>query len=175
MIIAGMYYFGRKIIGVRKDFCANCKRECISQQWQSFYCYHLFFIPLIPLGWHRDWVCTLCMQDPRRKPMLKPLLTILGILVALICGALAFSAWMSPTEEFGGAKVSWTLRVLPLAVSVFLIWLIFLRPRAPEPSIEQGRAMLTPLNDQECFFCHGPLEPYPKLHCPSCKVTVYRD
>src|SRR5712671_2886084 len=66
VIIHGQYHFGRRKVGARKDFCNACKRECLSELWRSFDCLHFFWIPLLPVGTHERWLCTLCNQNPRK-------------------------------------------------------------------------------------------------------------
>ncbi|HOF88118.1 MAG TPA: hypothetical protein PLZ36_08460 [Armatimonadota bacterium] len=42
LLIHGVYRFGLKKVGVRRDVCYNCKEQCIAERWQSFHCHHLF-------------------------------------------------------------------------------------------------------------------------------------
>lgn len=48
----------------RRDYCCTCEGEQLSIQWRSFVLLHLYFIPLLPLGFWREWRCKQCGQDP---------------------------------------------------------------------------------------------------------------
>ncbi len=175
LVISGIYHFKLTKIGVRRDVCYNCKKQCIAELWQSFQCYHLYWIPLIPLGTQREWKCTLCGADPRRKPAIGGLLKVLSVLLMLIFTAVTLAVWGASPAESGNAGVIWGLRLGFPAIVALLFWATFLRKPKPEPTVEERRALVEPLGDTECFYCRGPLESAPNPHCPTCKVTIYRD
>jgi hypothetical protein len=175
LVVHGLYRFGLKKIGVRRDVCYNCKEQCIAELWKSFHCYHLFWIPLIPLGPRREWECTLCGVNPRRKPTIGVLVKILSVLLMLILGSVTVSLWATPVYQIGVDGLVWGLRLLFPGAMAGLVWLMFIRKPKPEPSIEARRALVEPLSDRECFYCRGPLEQGLEVHCPTCQVTIYRD
>lgn len=55
LIVWGTHNFAKKLVGARRDFCNCCEHEVLTEQWQSFDMFHLYFIPLIPLGNRRRW------------------------------------------------------------------------------------------------------------------------
>ncbi len=173
-ILHGTYRFGLKKIGVRRDICNNCKRECIAEEWQSFHCHHFFFIPLIPLGTRKEWHCTLCNADPRYKSSANGLLKILGGLVCFCTLMGTIALWGSTPDDLDAGPL-WLMRFIFPAVFGVVLWATFIRQPQPTLTPQQRRSMLTPLDDKECFYCHGPLDLNPTLHCPRCQVTIYRD
>lgn len=175
LILHGTYRFGQKKIGVRRDLCLSCNRECIAEEWQSFRVHHIFFIPLIPLGMYKEWHCTLCNADPRYKSSASRLLKILSGLFMFMLLMATIGVWCGTSDNPGEMPIIWTLRLLAPALFGFLLWVTFLRKPKPGLTPEQRRSLIVPLDDRECFYCHGPLNLYPTLNCPRCQVTIYRD
>ncbi|HOF88117.1 MAG TPA: hypothetical protein PLZ36_08455 [Armatimonadota bacterium] len=107
--------------------------------------------------------------------MIGGLLMVLGIVLMLIFAAVTFAVWTAPAAAVGGAGLAWGLRLGFPAVVALLVWATFLRKPKPAPTIEERRALVEPLSDADCFCCRSPLATVPDLHCPTCKVTIYRD
>jgi hypothetical protein len=53
LVIHGLYRFKQHRIGVCKDLCNACEKETVTEEWRSFNVGHLYFIPLLPLGWRK--------------------------------------------------------------------------------------------------------------------------
>lgn len=168
MIINGIHHFGAVKIGIRKDYCNYCERECVAEEWRSFDAWHLFWIPVIPLGRRRRWLCTLCNQDPRARYRTGTWMKVAG---AVVLALLAWSSYSLPVEP-GKAFGTWAVRIL-FTLGFFTV-LLSLIP-SQEVTEADGRAGITPLDAEECFYCHGPLKPEPDLHCPACKIRVYTE
>jgi hypothetical protein len=82
-IIYGTYRLAPRLVAYRNDWCNHCDRRVLAHQWRSFYLGHLFWIPFLPLGFHKVWRCKVCAKNPRERVR-----TSIGRIVA---GLLAFS------------------------------------------------------------------------------------
>jgi hypothetical protein len=171
-IIYGLYRFAQKIVGYRQDYCNQCRAHVLAQCFRYFRCGHIFFIPLLPLGFKESWHCYRCGGNPRanynpKAEMLTAVanfLTMIGFF--LIIGPMTFmrSSGMAlidlvPVMGIGAGCIAiaglllwWTRRIIASD---------FVRPSIP--------------NTEACPMCGGKLSTDPHLSCPSCQVRVYTD
>src|SRR5262249_52837112 len=63
LAVHGTYRFGEKRTAFRNDFCANCRLPCRAIQLRTFDVHHIFWLPLIPLGFKKRWFCTRCHRQ----------------------------------------------------------------------------------------------------------------
>ena len=164
----GTYRFQRKRVGARKDFCHACERECIAEQWQSFDCGHLFFVPLLPLGTRTRWRCSLCGKDPRARYKTKTWLRILGLIVLPFPALILFVGPDSPTTRPSDAAAPYGMAVI--FGGAWLILLYSTLKRDDSPSGDRRRTALSPLGINSCLYCRTPLVSHPDPHCPTCGV-----
>ena len=168
LIIHGKYRFGRRKIGARKDFCNACQRECLSELWRSFDCGHIFWIPLLPLGFRERWCCTLCHRIPRARYRTgKPMLVAGLIASAFFLAAMSMS---KPKPGEMDANFLWGARIFFLLA--FLGLLYFVLKRGPAVPEADRRKADVPLSTKRCIYCGGPLTGKPHLHCPACQVRI---
>ena len=174
ILVYGTHHFGLKKTGVRKDFCSACRRECVAELYESFDFGHFFYIPILPFGRKRRWICTLCHQDPRGRQGTSTTFRILALILFPFIGfPLLFFGIRSLLDHVDEA---WAVIALS---AIFLVpWLFMLyrtiKPRKG-PTDEERRGGITPLNREECFYCHGPTTGEPNSHCPSCDMTIYTE
>jgi hypothetical protein len=172
VILFGTHRFSPKKIGVRKDFCGACERECIAEQWQSFDCGHIFFIPVLPLGTRARWRCSLCGKDPRARYATNRPLRIIGLFVLpLFFLPMLFVHSDHVTETPGEAYAPYIVAALFGLAWVYLLYATFFK--RPGPSVDQRRGAVTPLSTEVCFYCHGELRNDPYCHCQTCGIRVY--
>ncbi|GMV81678.1 MAG: hypothetical protein AMXMBFR7_28620 [Planctomycetota bacterium] len=83
LIFYGIHEFSKKVTDKAQVFCKTCQTKVDALEHQSFNMAHLFFIPLIPLGTKKVWICPECGNDPhcrtRTSRAKKILLCILGL------------------------------------------------------------------------------------------------
>lgn len=174
LILYGTHRFGLKKIGARKDFCNACERECVAEQWQSFDCGHVFFVPLIPLGRRQRWCCSLCGSDPRARYRTSKPMRIIGLFVLPVFFVpLWFVHEPTRLHRPSDAYAPYVMAFIFGGVWLWLLFTTFKRSSgAPE---DTRRAAVVPLSLDTCLFCRGPLALEPHPHCPACGIRIYAD
>jgi len=154
----GIYKFGRKRIAYRNDFCLMCDAERVSEHHQTFNVWHLFFVPLVPLGSHKKWHCTACGNDPhQRVESSRGLLYLFVAVLALLSVLFWFAptAPASPTETALDPGMVWSFRLIPLLIGGAIVaWL----QHAKQPTVLAERlATVAPLSMDACLYCRNRL------------------
>ena len=166
LIIHGTYHWRPRRTAFRNDYCRSCDAERLSVLIRTFDALHIFWIPVLPLGFWSRWFCTVCGSRPHAAVRTRRGFKIAGLVtVALI----ALGLWTVPIQEFGDdAWIVWMVRIgLLLAAAALVVWIVR-QPR--EPSFNQRLAAVKPIEGWTCPFCGGQLLNLPTWHCPSCRV-----
>jgi hypothetical protein len=173
LILFGTYRFDRKKVGIRKDFCNACERECVAVEWQSFDCGHIFFVPALPLGTKRRWLCSQCARDPRARFRTSKALGIVGLVVLPL---FFLPIFLSPGEpkQFSEATGMYVVAGLFTLGWLYLFYSTFFK-RYSDPPDDARRANIVPLSTEVCVLCNGPLNQDPHYHCPRCGIRVYAE
>jgi hypothetical protein len=178
-IVYGFYKFKQHVIGYREDYCNKCRVQVVAKYLHFFYCGHIFFIPLIPLGFHKLWVCPHCDTDPRLVGDVRSSIWLLGAIPFGLLGLLTLSLEFSPrkpSEDNGSSPASPDDHILLIAGLVFfLISAAFSWAYSNGKKIIAQRPAITP-NLDVCPQCHTrlPADESPVV-CPSCQVRIYTD
>jgi ribosomal protein S27AE len=167
-ILRGVYNLGRKIVAYRNDVCLTCAAPRRIYGLRAFRIFHIFFVPLIPLGFSRIWRCSVCKLDPR-----------------LNTGAEIGGAWLW-CIFFGIISVTGWLdaQSYPMQALFFLayIWLVFLfllwqavsitrRYRSiPVFVLEHKLRELKPADEKFCPFCGSAFMDGHRVFCSHCGV-----
>src|SRR5258708_39448951 len=56
----GVHSYNSRIVAYRNDFCLSCEAPRRAHQVRSFKAYRVFYIPVLPLGFWREWQCSEC-------------------------------------------------------------------------------------------------------------------
>jgi hypothetical protein len=166
LIVYGTYRRAPRLVAYRNDWCNHCDEPVLAQQWRSFYLGHLFWIPILPLFFHKAWRCKACGNNPRHC-----LRTSLGLIVAgLILCSLVFVIMLFGPNTGEGAGMIWVMRFAFGGLAVLLaLWLKSrLKELPPERHVEPPR------NDR-CLVCDGRMTDFPQWHCVDCGVMRYGD
>jgi len=168
-LIYGQYHFARRKVGAQNDFCNACERECLSELWRSFDCFHIYWIPLLPLGRHERWLCALCKRDPKGCYKTRKGFKIAGLIALAFILVVMFASPIDPKEKdtFWGIRIGAALGFLGLLYSVL--------KRPPAISDEERRRGVVPLSAETCVYCGGQLTSEPCLHCRACQIRIYPD
>jgi hypothetical protein len=167
LYIRGTYHFARKLVGFRPDFCLACRRDTVALETRSFDAWHLFWIPLIPLGFQRHWQCSACRSNPR------PVRTSggfkrLGIPVFLLAG---LAEWAVPAEG-PEAGMIWMFRI---AFPALALWLYFsLGQDKQDDNMLRDRLRRVPHLGDNCPICRGRLIPTSPRRCTACGAVEQR-
>jgi hypothetical protein len=158
MLIFGHYKFFPKRTAYRADWCNACQNEGVSHQTRHLYVGHLFWIPLLPLGWYNTWRCADCQRNPRTRVTTSPVSYVGGIVSLILLASLFLSGELSldPTKQ-------WLLvAACGLGLTTMLVGLL-IRLKNPPPDHP-----VSPLQNTSCLICHQPLPGGEKPQCFDC-------
>ena len=166
IVFHGIYQFGPKRIAFRNYYCLSCGQPCRSVQIRTFDALHLFWIPLLPLGFYKRWRCTTCGRLPHVHPGTRRGFKWAGLVVLLVVAA-SFWAVDLPSDAliFG-----WVVRAAaPLGAILTLIHLL----RSPkDSSLKEKLAAIAPASDTACPFCGSALLSLAsQCYCPTCDIV----
>jgi hypothetical protein len=105
IILHGVYKFRPQTVAYRNDFCLTCMKSRRALAVRSFYVVHFFFIPLLPLGFLKEWHCVACNSDPHVHPGTRKYFKWLGVAVLVVFAAVA---WLVPDPD----QYTWVSRTL---------------------------------------------------------------
>ncbi len=167
-VIRGAYHFWPKRVAFRDDYCLRCRAPRRAVATRSFDVGHIFWIPILPVGYWRHWTCAECGHDPHKSRRTRRRFLWAGW---LCLAAVSVLLWAMPSENDLGAG-GWTLRIAaPLAAILLFAYLL----RAPnDPSLRERLAALPPTADVVCPFCSTALvSGGARWSCPGCEVVRY--
>ena len=166
LLIHGIYRFRPKRMAFRNDYCLSCGQARRSVQIRTFDAWHLFWIPLLPLGFYKRWFCTTCNRRPHVHPGTRRGFKWAGLAVLFIFGAAFWAMPLTPDILVFG----WVFRIAaPLG---FLLTLIHLLRAPKDPSLKEKLASIPPASDTACPFCGAALLLLSsQCSCPTCGVV----
>lgn len=163
IIVHGTYSLARRLIAYRNDYCLSCRTQRVAYRYQSFEILHIFYIPLLPLGFWKRWRCSVCASDPHERVGTGKVFKWIG---TGLLGFFAFVFWLAPIEP-GEEAMMWALRIgLPIA---FPLALRATLRSPPDVNLSEKLREVMPISDPYCPFCKVALVSA-DWHCPSCKV-----
>lgn len=166
-IVHGAYHWWPKNVGFRNDYCLSCAAERRSVQIRTFDVGHIFWIPFLPVGFWKRWLCTVCKRNPHQNPKTSRTLMWLGV---IFVGIFGLASWAEPVAP-DAATASWLFRLgMPLAALLGLIYLL----RSPkDASLKEKLATVQPAADTTCPFCNTPMIGGTRWSCPACHAVRY--
>jgi len=164
LFIFGTHLFGLRRYAYKYMMCGNCNTPRLFIQTRGFAWGHLFWIPLIPLGYQYSWHCASCAKENNKMP------TSFGVkLIFLI--ALSFVFYMLTLGEWAtnlGESVIWW----QLGAGALLLWSIYETFSHFKKKEKNKYKYMLPLPDNDyCSICDGELRTTKKgkLQCVDCK------
>ena len=168
MVIAvGVYHFRPRPVAFRNDYCLSCDKPRRSVRIRSFDVLHIFWIPVVPLGLWKRWVCAVCSGNPHANVRTRRSFKWAGLAALL---AVALIAWMAPVEP-DGVLLTWLVRVSVPLGAMLLLWHLLHAPR--DPTLNQKLAVVESATDTVCPFCGTQLLMSSHCSCPVCGVVRY--
>jgi hypothetical protein len=166
LIIYGVYRWKPKRVAFRNDYCLRCDAPRRSMQIRTFRVGHIFWIPLTPAGFWKDWFCTVCGRDPHTTGKTRRGFKWVGLFILLLFSGVF---WAMPYDPEIGPMM-WVIRVAAPAAAI--LTLVHLLRTKKEPSLVSRLAMIAPASDTVCPFCATPLLILAsQTSCPACGVV----
>lgn len=162
LVIHGTYHLFPKRVAFRNDFCLKCGAQRRAFQIRTFDILHVFWVPLLPIGFWKRWRCTSCGADPHANVKTRRSYKIAGVAILLL---MTLGFWFAPIEK-GDEVLFWALRIGAPLLAVWAIWNI--RTTPVEPTLTQQLAAVAPAQDATCPLCGFALANTPTWHCPRC-------
>jgi len=165
-IRAGVYRFRPKRIAFRNDYCLSCRQAHRSVQIRSFDVVNIFWIPLLPLGFWKRWICTVCGRRPDVNVKTRRSFKWAGLFILLLFAVVSWAAPIPPDFTAG----SWAMRIVsPLGAILLLVHLL---RSSKDPSRKERLAAIPPATDTVCPFCGSNLLSLAsQCSCPVCGVV----
>lgn len=166
IVVWGWYRFARKRVGYRNDYCLSCDQASVAELIRSFNVGHFFFIPCLPLGVCRRWVCSSCGEDPHARAA-SP--RSFRVFVALAFAAFTAVAWLVLFERAEDMSFVFGFRlVMTLGFLAAIAWTLLGKPPA---NLAEKLAGVPPAPADACLYCMGTLDP--QGTCTACFVRRY--
>ncbi len=167
LIVTGAYHWWPKTVGFRNDFCLSCGAERRSVRIRTFDAGHIFWVPVLPVGFWKHWYCAACGNDPHVSPRTRPFFKWVGLLILI---GLSIGFWMDPVTP-DSVAVSWAFRIGAPVCAILLLLHLLKTPK--EPSLKSRLAAIASASDTLCPFCSTPMMSGDRWSCPSCGVVRY--
>jgi hypothetical protein len=165
-LIFGIKRFGHKKVGYGKDFCNSCQNEAVVERYRWFSWIHIFFIPLIPVGYYSHTRCTICTNDPNAK--VRTPIWQKGIFLIVIAGL----NWVLYQDGLL-TNLSYGLVIKLISMLMFIGCGYWIYKGRNEVSKKERRKQLTPVDQKTCIMCEGDIVVAKKTTCSRCKLEVF--
>jgi hypothetical protein len=168
MIVAGHYSYGRKLVAYRNDYCLSCEAPRRAYRVRSFEVLHIFFVPLLPLGFWRSWQCSVCGRDPHVNPRVHKF-WFWAVIVFL--AAVSVGLWIAPLSQTDSADdrlAIWVMRFVGPVIALFILYHMPLQK--PRLRLKEKLTEVQPAHEAICPLCQNALIPGDRWRCPNCGV-----
>jgi hypothetical protein len=162
LIIHGIYKFKPKTVAYRNDFCLTCACPRRAYQEKTFDVLHIYFVPLLPVGFWKRWKCEVCKKDPHAHLGTRKSFKWVGV---VLLAAFSGAAWFEPVAA---DYWLWSLRIgLPVACAAAL-WNT-LRSK-PDLRLKERLKEIQPAGESLCAVCEHPLILGAHWRCSGCGI-----
>src|SRR5579872_7351844 len=166
-MLHGRYSYARKLVAYRNDYCLSCEAPRRAYQVRSFEVLHIYFVPVLPLGFWRLWKCSVCGRDPHVNPRVgKGCLWAITVILAV----LSVVAWVVPVphENSDDTLAVWVMRFLcPIGAVFFFYHMPLQKPRL---RLKEKLSEIQPAEEAICPICQNALIPGNRWRCSQCGV-----
>jgi hypothetical protein len=169
LLIHGVYRWWPKRVAFRNDYCFSCEAPRRAIATRTFDVGHIFWIPLVPVGFWKHWSCAQCRRDPHTPTKTRRTFKWIGLVCLILLAVMFWFTDINPELR----TLSWILRLLPTVGAIVLLIQLLVTPA--EPSLRERLAEISPATDTICPFCETPLVTAmgTQWSCPACGVVRY--
>jgi hypothetical protein len=160
----GVYHFRQKTVAFRNDYCISCSGARRAIRVRSFDVGHISWIPILPVGFWKRWLCATCGRNPHESPKTRRSFKWAGLLVLVVLSVGFWADPAGPDSEVGG----WIFRIGAPAAAVLLLVHLLRTPK--DPALRDLLATVHAAADTVCPFCGTPLIGGAQWYCPGCGV-----
>jgi len=163
-IIFGTHLFGLKRYAYKYMGCSHCEMHRLFIQTRGFAWGHIFWIPLIPLGYQSSWHCASCVKEDNNAPtsFIVKLVFLAALIVAFYMVTLG-----KPAADLGDSALWWQG-----GIGLLLAWSLYETFYHFKKKEQNKYKFMMPLPDRDfCELCDGELEVTHNgtLQCADCK------
>jgi ribosomal protein S27AE len=138
LLIHGRYFWGRTLLAFRNDYCLTCKAPRLAYLHRTFDVFHIFWIPVLPLGFWKRWHCGTCGNNPHARVTTSVALKWVGVVLLALFAAVT---WVPDVQrDIPDPILRLALRLGMIAAVLIAAWLAA-RSRPPENLREKLRGI----------------------------------
>ncbi len=170
MIIDGRYKFFRRKVACRNVWCSVCSAQRLAIGTRHLAVYHLFFVPLMPLGRAVEWRCNACFIEVDAFRPVRTWISGFGMLAGLFFVLFGLAGFLSaPAGIRRPVDLGFSLEMVGIGLVMvgFFAWLRR-RRRRHEEAVRQ----VVPLAGDRCPLCAATLAPAARSYCTACEVDI---
>jgi hypothetical protein len=161
--LEGIRSYSPQTVAYRNDYCVSCNAPRRAHQIRSFKAYQLYYIPIVPLGFWREWQCSECGRDPH---VYSSALRRIRWVIVGFAGFFAITGVIASFEEQDSAAIMWLMRLGLPAVFFTVLWFAF-RNR-PDRALRNKLMEVSPDRNETCALCSGALVLDQIWRCSQC-------
>jgi hypothetical protein len=150
--LEGVHSYRPQIVAYRNDYCVTCSAPRRAHRIRSFKAYQLYYIPIIPLGFWREWQCSECGRNPH---VYSHALRRMRWLILGFAGMFAIAGFIASFDQQDSAVTVWLMRLGFPALFFVVLWFV-LRDR-PDRALREKLSQISPDRDEACALCGGAL------------------
>jgi hypothetical protein len=159
----GLYHFRPKAVAFRNDYCRTCDRPRLAVRVRTFDVFHLYWVPLLPVGFWRRWYCSTCKGDPHARTRTRRGFKIAaGVILVLF----TLFAWTLLPEVEPDWRWVWGTR--GVVSGLLLVTVVSLARHRPEADLAALLAIVAPFAGHQCPLCGGDLLVTHETRCARC-------
>jgi hypothetical protein len=161
--LEGVGSYRTRTVAYRNDYCVSCNAPCRALLVRSFKAYQLYYIPIVPLGFWREWQCSECGRDPHVYSRAS---RRAWWMVVLLTGFFAIAGVIASFDQQDSAVTVWLMRLALPAVFFTLLWLA-LRNK-PDRALRDKLRSVNPDRSNNCALCGGAFILDHEWRCSQC-------
>jgi len=166
MIVVGIYRLHPKRTAFRNDYCLTCNDRRLAFEFQTQDAFHIYGIPVLPLGSRKRWHCASCGQVTSWQNKSRPIFLFLGMLIMV---GMTIAGWtMAPPPNREDAMFLFRY-FAPIGGIAMLVQMI---RNWNDRTHELKFAEVEPARDESCPLCRTELLIDDDVrHCPKCEIV----